>query len=141
MNRENDLVIEYDDPLDAIEQSMTGPVALVVSEDRSFTLGVWERGEDRDVWYSVLFPEDGSLVFEIEDVDHTYGEFFDGASVQRERHVVASWRRKALQTEFLGAGAGLSLGEDEAILLLVEAMRKVVDESSFEELLRRVRAA
>lgn len=120
---------------------MTGPVALVVPEDRSFTLGVWERGEDRDVWYSVLFPEDGSVVFEIEDVDHTYGESFDGPSVQRERHVVAAWRRKALQREFLGAAAGLSLGEDEAILLLVEAMRKVVDESSFEELLRRVRTA
>lgn len=140
MNQENDPFIEYDDPLDAIEQSMTGPVARVVPEDRTFTLGVWERGEDRDVWYPVLFPEDGSVVFEIEDVDHTYGEFFDGPSVQRERHVVAAWRRKALQREFLGA-AGLPPGDDEAILLLVEAMLKVVDESSFEELLRRVRAA
>lgn len=70
-----------------------------------------------------------------------FGEFFDGPSVQRERCAVAAWRRKSLRRELLGTGPAVSLGNDEAIPLLAEAMRKAVDESSYEALLRRVRAA
>ncbi len=139
MKNDKDPFTNDDDPLDAIEQSMTIPVVRSEPEDRSFILDVWERGEDRDIYYSVLFPKDGSVVFEIEDVDHTFGEFFDGPSVKRERQVFAAWRRKAIEREFLGAG--LSLSDDEAIPLLAEAMRKALQGSSFEALLRRVRAA
>jgi hypothetical protein len=47
MKNEKDPFIHDDDPLDAIEQSMTIPVVRSEPEDRSFILDVWERGEVR----------------------------------------------------------------------------------------------
>jgi hypothetical protein len=106
------------------------------NKNKKHFLKLYEKNDDRYIYYYVRFHDNGEVAFIIEDHDDTFMEFFDGPSVEYRIVKLTSIESHLLFDRFLGKDP--SRDRKEAIPLLVDELVTFMKWCCLESVLKEI---